>query len=344
MSEIKKNKIITGMSLENNDHVPGESFAFKRETLCGDKSVGFVKASLTVLNKQSNEFWQMLFKNGKNKPDYMTILLPLNFWTRFLFETMHVMTAQFYVIIEGGCAVFGHWLADFGKCLIDEDHPGQSCLFLTNIRKNVFNTRTGELEFKICFKPWPHKLMTGVYNGNVFYQTKEGDEFARYNNEGTCMKKMGYDRIKTILKSTLCANGYDLIMEKEYSIEREGILLVYLPWSLNEDFKDKPNLFMMRSKFGRLGITCTVMPYPDRAIMISSSAKEKINLGNRFLQIVPSISEQFYFDAEEILTRMIGQSDIKYEINNKQRKNKVEKLLNGEENDNTIILKCSFIN
>ena len=302
--------------MENFD----STFIFKRVQVVGDKNVGHLKIVATVMNKRPLAYWDAMIDN--NKLAYISIMLPVNFWSKILLDCMNILTEQYYIIIEGGSAVFGKYLADFGQCLIDEDHPGPSALFLTNIRKNLLGMRVGTLEAKICFKPSYifNFSLDDVYNQQLFFQTPE------LPNAG--------DRILKLVRSTAGANGIDIIMEKSYTIQAQGFLKLELPWSDNMDFKDRPNLIMMRSKFGRLGIKVQLCPL-SRCIMLLNDSKDKIFLGNRFFQVVPSITQQFYFDFDTIIKKILGNSiGISYEMIIKERANKFEKL----EDEDTFIV------
>lgn len=294
------------------------TFIFKRVQIVGDKNVGHLKIVATVMNKRPLSYWDAMIDN--NKLSYISIMLPINFWSKILLDCMNILTEQYYIIIEGGSAVFGKYLADFGQCLIDEDHPGPSALFLTNIRKNLLGMRVGTLEAKICFKPSYifNFSMEDVYNQQLFFQTPETKA----------------DRILKLIRSTAGANGIDIIMEKSYTIQAQGILKLELPWSDNLDFKDRPNLIMMRSKFARQGVKVQICPM-SRSVMLLNDSREKIHLGNKFFQIVPSISQQFYFEFENIIKKILGNSiGITYEMVLKERANKFEKL----EDENTFIV------
>ena len=194
-----------------------------------------------------------------------------------------------YCIIEGDC--MNSEKIYVAKCLIDEDYPGFYYAFVKNLTaENVVTT----VNFKLTFTKIVPGASRPIYNNLMF------NYFASSKYDVT---------IKRFHKATTNASSYDLVFDKDLTIYGRGILNIRIP--LSEEYRNRPNTFLMRSKFGRQG----VMVYEQTAaddkesviLMLTNYSDDIIDLGKRFMCVIP--------DANTFMNKLnLGQRYVKTEI------------------------------
>lgn len=208
--------------------------------------------------------------------------LPSNF-LEILCAKLKLQQPCYYIVY--GKVVQKNVYGTIARCLIDADYTGIPVFYISHCTPYAqdgmrFNT---ELVFEVFSKVSLAQCLnvgfnSAAYNWNLFDHDKEN---------------LLIDKIEAFKKGTSGANGCDIIFERDYVIRSQGILTLSLPWSKNLDFKDKSHMFLLRSKFASMGIELHIHN-PNRLIILINNNPFSIDLGNRFIQIVPP--QMFQFD------------------------------------------------
>jgi hypothetical protein len=99
-------------------------------------------------------------------------------------------------------------------------------------------------------------------------------------------------RVILLHKASALANGIDVTFEKDYTIQGKGSLLLRIMWHQNLQLDKYPCLFVMRSRFAKLGIC--VYSVTQEGILLTNLSNDLVYLGQRFVQIclpIPYIFE-----------------------------------------------------
>lgn len=230
------------------------------------------------------------------------------------------ISSEMYGIVTG-FLTFGSQCAEVSKCLIDNDYEGDACFYMPVIMDIKEDVIAEPLLIFHIFTP-PKLNYDNVYNYQLFDQFKED---------------RGTDKVISLIMGSKKANGIDIVFEKNYKICPQGFIELSLEWSANLDFKDKPNLILLRSSYARQGLHLTTDK--RRKIILINNSDKLIMLGNRFLQIVPSAAIQFGNNRAKLNLLNVGLYNGTEDIPVKSsvRSNKFEK-----ENENFIIKTAYF--
>lgn len=96
--------------------------------------------------------------------------------------------------------------------------------------------------------------------------------------------------VKRFSISSLGANGIDVCLQDaglpdRYFLPAQGCLPICLPFLGSYGFRDTPGLFILRSRFSRLG--CDMVHLSNNKLLVRNLSNSPVALGNRFIQIVP---------------------------------------------------------
>ncbi len=91
--------------------------------------------------------------------------------------------------------------------------------------------------------------------------------------------------------SSLGANGIDVTLQNDplnpyFDLPAQGCLQICLPFLRSFGFRDTPNLFVLRSRFSRLGCDLVHLGVNNK-LLVRNLSNQHVTLGTRFLQIVP---------------------------------------------------------
>ena len=134
--------------------------------------------------------------------------------------------------------------------------------------------------------------------------------------------EMKCDLIQELLHSNVGDNGIDITFKRDdYRIKGKEGLEITLPISDKCDYIHQPFLFLLRSRFVKLGLRLASggAVYDNKLLIINETDKE-IALGNRFIQIHPLfILSQ---DIEFLMRKFIGDSFINTRVRGGAKKEK----------------------
>lgn len=123
--------------------------------------------------------------------------------------------------------------------------------------------------------------------------------------------------------SSLGSNGIDVTLQDQphpdyFVVHAKGCLPLRLPFLDAYGFRDTPGLFVLRSRFSRLG--CNLVMVKGQLTVINNSC-EPVRLGTKFFQIVPPWPWNFSRLAD--CMRLLDKDNlVPIKINVKQRKEK----------------------
>ena len=171
------------------------------------------------------------------------------------------------------------------KTLIDEDYIGVPVVYVLNNRN--YTLTCSEIEFKVN-QYWFDSSETNIHTFPLFYIDEE-DIVAEL------------PLISGFRKSTTGANGLDVVMNNEYSINPLEIIDIPCKFYFNTSTLDYQNLFIMRSRFAKMGVFCN-MDHECKILRVINQSNETINLGNIFLQLLLPTPLCFLLD-EMVISR-----------------------------------------
>ena len=155
------------------------------------------------------------------------------------------------------------------KTLIDEDYMGVPVVYVLNNRN--YTISRSEIEFKVN-QYWFDSSETNIHTFPLFYIDEE-DAAAQV------------PMISGFRKSTTRANGLDIIMNNNYSINPLEIIDIPCKFYFNTSTLDFQNLFLMRSRFSKLGVFCS-FDQQLKLLRVINQSNETVNLGMSFLQLL----------------------------------------------------------
>ena len=155
------------------------------------------------------------------------------------------------------------------KTLIDEDYMGLPVVHVLNNRD--YTISRSEIEFKVN-QYWFDNSETNIHTFPLFYIDEE-DAAAQV------------PMISGFRKSTTRANGLDIIMNNNYSINPLEIIDIPCKFYFNTSTLDFQNLFLMRSRFSKLGVFCS-FDQQLKLLRVINQSNETVNLGMSFLQLL----------------------------------------------------------
>jgi hypothetical protein len=155
------------------------------------------------------------------------------------------------------------------KTLIDEDYLGTPVVYILNNRD--FDISCSEIDFKVN-QFWFDISETNIHTFPLFYVDEEDI-------------RAEIPMISGFRKSTSGANALDVIMNNEYSINPLQILDIPCKFYFNTSTLDYQNLFLMRSRFSKLGIFCQ-LDQQLKLLRVINQSNQTVALGNIFLQLL----------------------------------------------------------
>jgi hypothetical protein len=191
--------------------------------------------------------------------------------------------------------------------LIDIDYPDKSYYVIFNPLNQDFNVK--KIDFLIDF----------IYKMDFINIINTNKLFIPVTINATT------DKIKSLQISTKHANGIDIIFDKSYKIKPKETIKLNLQFKPNENLANYSKLYVMRSRFSRMGLCVSLIS--DNNIFLLNMSNKEILVGNKFIQIV--LPNKYAFQLNEnTLEEIFGQKNIEFiYLSNKIRKPKNLKYL-----------------
>ena len=155
------------------------------------------------------------------------------------------------------------------KTLIDEDYFDYT--FVTVFNPNNVDVKVNMIMFKVSsyyYQPWE----TNIHTFPLFYIDEEDLD-------------SDIPSICGFAHQTNGANGIDVIMNNSYIIQPLEILDVPCKMYFYTSTLDFQDLFIMRSRFARVGITIHY-DATQRILRVINNNNTPVDLGNRFFQLI----------------------------------------------------------
>ncbi len=176
---------------------------------------------------------------------------------------------SFIIVKHGSCPNMSNWLY-VPTTLIDADYPKNE-IFAYLCNYSDVNIPIQEFDcFTLVYELGTRSEHENFLKLEIFMNYKGLPSF--------------YAEVIRLHKATSNAQGIDITFKKEYSISSRGSLLLDILWHYNLQLDKYPFLFILRSRFTKLGII--IKEVSSRGILLLNLSDSYVFLGQRFIQLV----------------------------------------------------------